>query len=427
MTRSYFGFLLWGLLLLMAGCDSTDPEDMMEAPPESDPPIRNAQSLVEPTGPYTIGTAVFEMTDMPRTLQYDQDPETGRRVMVQLWYPTDLTVSDVDTTDASIWDAYMHPDVISLFSTFQDYTDRQTMLDFMGPLLSNSLPNAPVSNAQAQFPVVFYSHGLGGVRSLYTTYLEELASQGYIVVGIDHTFGAFATAFTDGTLSLLSFTPPPFSDVVQIWAEDMAFVLDELTQINQTDVRFMGCMDLDKIGVMGHSTGGSAAAQVLTMDARFKAGISLDSPQVGDATTTGINQPFMLMFAEPSDYFGTAVQDQLKSQGYTVTIANTTHYNFTDLPLLLQRGNISSGDAQASSRPPGNLDPHRNLEIQNVYTLAFFERHLLGENPQLLVDGGGTDFPEVDFEIVTAATGSAYKTAAPSLNIPDVQPILNVH
>lgn len=384
-SRRLLPLLALLLLFLGPGCEIVGPDD------EED--TRQILELPAPTGSYDVGTTTLYLVDDSRDDAYTEDAGDPRELIAQLWYPTDATGTTAP---------YMHPEIVELFAIFQDYTTPDSMEAFVDALATNSVQDAPVA-AGGPFPVVFHSHGLGGVRAIQSTFIEDLASHGYVVVGLNHTFGAFATRFPDGRVELIrrDNQAPPFPEVVQIWAEDLRFVLDELERLHADDPdgRFTGTLDLARVGAVGHSTGGAAAVQVHTFDDRFDAALSLDAPQVGDATTEGLTDPLMLLFADPSDFFDTAIQSRLQAPGYQVTIGGTTHYNFTDLPILLRNAGISGSRARQSVRPPGTLDADRNLEIINAFTRAFFDRHLRGRAAPLL-DGTASDYPEVTFQRV---------------------------
>ena len=59
---------------------------------------------------------------------------------------------------------------------------------------------APLSGDENNYPVLVFSHGMDGMRSLNTFQMEEPASRGYIVVSIEHAFAACGTVFSDGSL-----------------------------------------------------------------------------------------------------------------------------------------------------------------------------------------------------------------------------------
>lgn len=374
-------------------------------------PARNAAAVTSPTGSYAIGSLTFETTDMDRTFTYNEEGDGERRLFVEVWYP-----SDIET--ATSFGPYFEPTVQTLFSTFQDYVSPQEFGSFVDTLTTQNAANAPVSTRQSAFPVVLFSHGLGGVRGLYTSYIEELVSHGYIVAGIDHTYGAFATVFPTGETQLISFNPPEFPTIVQIWSEDHRHVLDVLTELNASSPVLAGKMDLDRVGVMGHSTGGSATALTLALDSRFDAGVTLDAPQVPDESVTqGVDDPILIVFAEPSEYTSTIVQNAIEVPGYVLTMSNTSHFSFTDLPLLLPAADVPADAAAQSTRPPGTIDPAVNESTQNQYIVQFFARHLLGEDAPLL-STNATPLPEASLQEVAPSAQPASTVAATPIQTP---------
>ena len=387
--------LLLVLALLLGGCELFDNRAEEEAPPG---PAQRFE-LPAPSGPFAVGTTTLHWVDASREERYTPEPNDPRELVVQLWYPTDATTGSPAP--------YMEPEVLDFFAAFQDYTTPDSVRRFVSRLRTNSLRDAPLSSAEATYPVVLFSHGLTGVRAVETTYMEDLASHGYVVAGIDHAYGSLATVFPDGRVAPFSGRISDFPTIVDIWTADLSFVLDELARLHADDPagRFTGGLDLSRVGAVGHSAGGSAAAQAMVVDRRFDAGASLDAPQVGPATTQGFDEPFLFVFAEGSQYFETTLQDRLRARGYQLTLDGTTHYSFTDLPVLLDLAALSPTRAAESTRPPGTLDPERNLEILNTFIVAFFDRHLRGQAVPLL-GGAPAGFPEVTFEIINGGPTS---------------------
>ncbi len=382
-TRLALWFPLLATLVVM-GCEvsSSGIDDTLA---EEEPSLR----LPTPSGPWFVGTSHFTVADTDRDDEYTPEADV-RELNVQLWYPADLEGLGTVT--------YMHPLVVDLFSITQDYMTPEEMTEALAGVGTNTTAGAPLTGDIPELPIVFWSHGLGGVNSLYTTFAAELASQGFLVVGIDHTYGAFATVFPDGTVrSIRAANAPPFPEIVRIWAKDMASVLDELEVRNTSDPDGLltGRLDLTRVGATGHSTGGSAAADVLTFDPRFSAAVTLDAPQVGEAAEgAGVDDPLMLFFAEPSEYFSNAVADRLQAPGYSLAVSQTTHFSFTDLPILLDLAGVPQATRDASGRPTGRLAAARNNQIINDWSLAFFDRYLRGGAGALL-DGSGGQYPEV--------------------------------
>ena len=65
---------------------------------------------------------------------------------------------------------------------------------------TNSVTNAPVAEAESAYPVLIFSHGFGGLPELNTIQAEELASQGYVVVALNHTYDSIVNVFPDGRI-----------------------------------------------------------------------------------------------------------------------------------------------------------------------------------------------------------------------------------
>ncbi|WP_446216223.1 alpha/beta hydrolase [Micromonospora sp. IBHARD004] len=60
---------------------------------------------------------------------------------------------------------------------------------------------APVRQQTGRLPVVVFSHGAHGRRAEAIIVVQELASHGYAVVTVDHTYDAFSV-FPDGRLTV---------------------------------------------------------------------------------------------------------------------------------------------------------------------------------------------------------------------------------
>ncbi|HTX91459.1 MAG TPA: hypothetical protein VMC09_09595 [Anaerolineales bacterium] len=355
-----------------------------------------------PTGPYQVGTFSLDLTDASRHEIYSSDPADLRRIMVQVWYPA----SPAPGTLLSPWVDHTEifgpaiARILGLPSFF---------LDHLKYARTNSYLDAPVSNAEPKYPVLLFSHGWTGFRTQNTYQIQELVSHGYIVAALQHTYGAAVTVFPDGTIDYYNPQALPENAPADVydaaanrladqWAGDLGFVLDTLTQMNAGDTRYglKGRLDLDRVGVFGHSTGGGAAVEFCARDARCKAGLGEDAfltPVSKSVLAAGLRQPFLFLFSEQWSHRekNVALFAQLYShsdRSITATILGTKHYDFTDLPLLTPIA------AQLGLKGP--INGKRVMMIVDDYSLSFFDRYLLGE-PTTLLDGPSPQFPEVKF------------------------------
>ena len=110
--------------------------------------------------------------------------------------------------------------------------------------------------------------------------------------------------------------------LVNQWTGDMAYTLDYLSQLNQSDPagRFTGRLALDKVGVFGHSTGGGATVEFCGRDSRCKAVLGLDAylqPVSEKVLTAGLSQPALFLFSQrwPTQY-NNSLFAELQSIGY---------------------------------------------------------------------------------------------------------------
>ena len=359
--------------------------------------------LIEPSGEYPIGTTMLYFQDRSRDEIYSKDPEDVRELNVQIWYPG--SASD----DADFAPYMTHLELSGpAFARFLRLPS--FVLNHVRLIDTHAILEAPLAGEGSPFPVLIFSHGWGGTRTQSTYLMEELASHGYIVVALDHTYGALVTVFPDEHVVLQKSdilqrdgSEEDFSTsangLIRVWAGDARFILDQLEAMNRGDLEspFEGRLDLDHVGIFGHSTGGGNAVQVCWLDARCKAGLALDAwlePVSLEALDEGLDQPFMFLWSEDwgSDENKGRFQSlykELQGDAYQLEIEGTRHYDFSDLPLL-------------SPLSPwfglkGPIDGERVLGIINEYVVAYFDQYLLGiETP--LLDGPSSEYPEVEFE-----------------------------
>lgn len=143
---------------------------------------------------------------------------------------------------------------------------------------------------------------------------------------------------------------------------------------------------------MGFSKGGAAAGQFCVTDTRCKAGINLTGIMYGDIVDIDLQVPFLFINEEelwcPDCYPNNLFFKQADSDAYQIKIRGARHANFGDFML-------NGWLTQPVGTKPA-IDVQRVILIQNVYYLAFFDKHLKGMASTLL-NGPSADFPEVVF------------------------------
>lgn len=241
------------------------------------------ETLPAPTGPHKIGRVSFHWTDAARDELETSAPDDKRELMVHLFYP-----ADVKATGSP---AVYVPDAEVMRGPWN-----QAMMARITAMRVHCVENAALPPGKARYPVVLFSPG-GGLKALtYHVFLEDLASQGWIVAALDPPYNARAIRMPDGRV-LGNLKPEErgwpqpknpqegqrfYMERIWHWSRDVSFVIDQLEALDKGKGQFAGRLDLQSgVGVYGHSRGGQVAATVRILDSRVRGGINIDG-MVGD-------------------------------------------------------------------------------------------------------------------------------------------------
>ncbi|NJN79498.1 MAG: hypothetical protein HC797_02985 [Anaerolineales bacterium] len=184
-----------------------------------------------PSGEYQVGTKLFELNDTSRKELFSGKDES-RRFMIQVWYPAD--VQSTDEHAAWMEHAEIFAPTIATYIGLPSY--------FLNHLALVDIPaykNSAIVQADEKFPVILFSHGWNGFNAQNAGQSLELASRGYVVIGIQHTYGAVVSVFPDGTVAPNNpkalpedADDPNYEETANVlvsqWAQDMSYVLNQL-------------------------------------------------------------------------------------------------------------------------------------------------------------------------------------------------------
>jgi len=255
----------------------------------------------------------------------------------------------------------------------------QTQLppDILSTVRTYAFADARPAGRPRSLPLVVLSPGYTQPRGSITGLAEDLASHGFVVAAIDHTYETYAVTFPDGRIApcaTCAFDDDPgfFPKLYQVRAADASFVIDRLTGPNPA---WSGSrlIDASRIGMTGHSAGGASSIAAMLHDPRIDAGINMDGTTrnlVPDGAT--FTRPF-LFSGQPSHAPGgpdtSWDHDWNLMTGWKrwVTVAGTVHGSFTDGAVLLDELGIETG-----ATTPGT----RAMQLTRALNLAMFDQHL---------------------------------------------------
>ena len=201
---------------------------------------------------------------------------------------------------------------------------------------TNSRLDAPVAASGAPFPVILFNHGWHGRRTNDTFLTEELASRGYVVASIDHTYNASLVAFPERTGGLcipMLLRTSTFlnwrhsgtteSDLGQriVEASRRPALCIESDRVDEQGCRYawFGRINANQAGAIGHSFVGAAATEVCAQDPRVHAAVNLDGWFFGAIHARGPGQPLLFVdsssaLPDPPPYLKVSVSAVLNSE-----------------------------------------------------------------------------------------------------------------
>jgi hypothetical protein len=387
-----------------------------------------APQLPTPSGKFSVGRVTYYWTDRSRLELLSPKKGTHREIVVYVWYPVPHTANggasaayfpDFEAARAAISD-----------NDFKDmFRPADKLIQKAGVPPTHTVEGARMSRNDAKYPVLVFSHGWGLQSPLYTATMEDLASNGYVVAAVDHPYDSTVTIFPDGHIAKFAQErfdaaakkPHGFIDYahdrIDLMAADIRFVIDKLSQYNNTPelgAPFAGHLDLSRIGAFGHSIGGMTSARACQIDNRIRACLDEDSTDdLGSpfsVVTSGSipKQPFLLFIAASADIFSAQavhpsdeslskqklsraqydeiVQKQQKKQNELLTeigggayrvmlfdLPGFTHRSFSDLPVIA-----------ASDDHPKLESTLHNFQIAQEYIRGFFDKYLKADQHTVL-------------------------------------------
>ncbi|EFR01419.1 PAF acetylhydrolase [Nannizzia gypsea CBS 118893] len=329
-----------------------------------------------PPGKYNVTLTTGPLIDYSRNDPYAATP-TPRALMLSVFQParcaSTMPVPDMPVKTAE----YQGPFFQKTFNITANLTP--LFLEARLPVCSDHPGScSPLDDV----PILLLSPAYSVPRLYYNVIASAIASEGFIVISIDHPRDANIIEYSDGyaVYNNASIPSNPTWDTYPR-AADASFIIDQLS--NATAMaellpqRGPRPFPTDRVAMLGHSEGGGAAIVAAHQDPRIRGAINWDGTIFGSPPLSGLSQPVLFMGHDyDPDPTWLEAWPQLKGPKLLVHIANTTHQTFTDVPTLLQAAGQSTvpfGDLL------GTIAPAKMMQILTTYTAAWMHGAFRGK------------------------------------------------
>jgi len=316
-----------------------------------------AVELPAPGGRHAVGTTLYHLHDRAREEVWTPQPGDHRELLVQLFYPADPATHGEP--------APYIPEAAAAAANLESYfSDAPPQVRIAARL------DAPPASSADAWPVIVFSHGMNVSRWAHTNLAQQLASRGFAVVTIDHTYWNAGSAFPDGRVvdikdNMVERTGLTSDEIsymmregVMLFAEDQKFVGEAMRTLATAgldgDERFIGRLDTSKMATMGHSMGGMGSELACINYRMFSACVNLDGA-IYDPIQIGVHpaptdKPFLMFrseqFCAANERFGRVAceADTGFAKAYlarwrspqVLLVAGSRHNSFGDLPLIME-------------------------------------------------------------------------------------------
>jgi len=325
--------------------------------------------LPAPTGSHSVGLTEAVWSDDSRLEAHTPEPDDPRQVPVLLWYPA-IAGSGEEPSYVPNLDSISR----TLTSSGQLHAAQVWGLRWVR---SHARQDASVDKSEGTFPLVVLSPGNATNVEFYGSIAEELASHGFVVVGVNHPYQVTAVELTGGKVAAYQedYDVPA---KIEERLSDLTFVIDQLEQATASKSILDGMIDTSRLGVMGHSNGGTAATELCKSDPRVDSCLNIDGQALGGPFGTSPDdeapeQPFMFLTKETQLHEVIAARFEAGGTGtYRVVLPAASHQQFAD------------GELFQPGLWPFSRTVDRVHSVSRGFTLAFFDLTLNGADQTVL-------------------------------------------
>jgi len=320
-------------------------------------------------GKYAVATHSLILSDQSRIEPFEKDSIENRKIQIRFFYPTSAEINRHSNSNKL---PVIAEGAWQYLIGHQQFSGKKLRYDNYRNARWNISLDQKIAVEQPSYPVLVFSHGYGYSAEYYSAMSAELASKGFIVVSINHTYGANPSDMGNNDLVWAKpLSKESTGAYLPIWSDDQLFVIDQLELINgNPNSLFYQKLDLANLGIFGHSYGGAASYYSASRDQRIKAVIDIDGT-IFDYEDRYISQPFAFILSKnhhPKFNFSNA-----GNIAYELRLPSFEHASFSDHILWWQ------WDHDDYKLGIGEVNAQRAVELTSELVNDFFSTYLLSK------------------------------------------------
>jgi len=289
------------------------------------------RALPAPSGRYGVGRQEFTWRSAAEGIgtEVTGQPETDD-LAVCIWYPTEVGAPGMPAAYLSaVWRSASLPRATVQALLTQDYS----------VVRDHAIEGAPLAPDETEYPLVLLTAEPHVGAFSYSAFAEQMASDGYIVVGIT-VGGTSAVDFHPLAGSTLvakeTHATPAHRGLAARWAGDIRFVLDMLRTMNlEESGMFASRIDFSRVALLGAGFGGEASREAAALLTQSVPVVMLGGSVPPSGFGTGPGGP-LLVLGSDSSRIPTATHQAGVSRADEgiYRIRGSTPLSITDFPYL---------------------------------------------------------------------------------------------
>lgn len=220
----------------------------------------------------TVGRKIFVLKDESRI---DPISKETREVLISIYYPSNPVEHESKYTSLFEPNTSLAVDMLCSMGVDRDYICK----------LDTKIHNdVSVDITAKNCPIIVIAPAFGVVRDMYSFCVEHLVESGFAVITVGATHESIFSIFPDGRFvqqsneisEIDSLDIHSWEQLLKLRIEDIRWVVRNVDEVLESDKDLRAIVDVNEMGIIGHSLGGAVAYELLKRDKRIKASILLD-------------------------------------------------------------------------------------------------------------------------------------------------------